>query len=141
MTFIYTYGSGVTGDDIDTVMDEGKAYYELPPYKIYALPPFGSRYLIYSENEYGPTNRDTEEPSIFPIVAFSELNPPLWKPGIFVSDDWPADNGDQYNGIIEYRERYFILNLTPSWGKTYRLSVDFTDENAVCSWRPRSSSE
>lgn len=139
LNFAYRFDPNIfSGDDVDTLMNEGKAYYGLPPYKIYALPPRESseptRYVFFSANEYGPTNREDEEPRVLHGAAFEELPPPLTNKSIFVTTSWVAENGREYDGIIEYRRRYFILTLTPMATKTYMLGIEFTDANATCTW-------
>ena len=138
-TFRYYFDPSNSGDDVDTSMEYGKVRYGLPPYKLYELPPLKHsgtpRYIFYSDQEYGPTNREDEKPSFLKYAVFHELQSHLPGKSIVVSSDWLY--GKEYNGIFEYRKRYFILILEPrAIDAHYSLTINFLDANAICYWSP-----
>lgn len=133
------------GADIDSNLQECSAGYGLPPFKIFELPPLipsgKTRYFFYADAGYGPVNRDYA--NVKPIFGsqrsgFGEFR--LDQCDGFVGNVYaPARAGIReglnYNSIIEYQQRYFILILDQEF-QSYWLAIEPIDKNEICRWSP-----
>lgn len=138
--FSYECDPGMSeGEDIDIHLQECAAYYGLPPYKIFELPPLTpsaqTRFFFYLDQTYGPANQEWKKPLCNPSAHFHEFRPgdcDGFVGGVSTSGMQGKDPSN-YNSIIEYEQRYFIMHLEYAH-ESYRLDISPIDENTSCAW-------
>lgn len=115
------------------------AYYGLPPFKVFKLPPSRAgqltREIFFSDNTYGPMNSSTLSPAIDNSNSgFVQVFPGCGRSrgsfGGLVEGGYP-----NYSGIIKYKSRYYYLLLTKQY-HSYWLSINPVTGNTVCRWAP-----
>ncbi|MCL1979790.1 MAG: hypothetical protein FWG62_01780, partial [Proteobacteria bacterium] len=149
LSFDYMCEARFSGDDADNDLLECEAWYGLPPFKIFELPSLKpqekTRYIFYEDSGYGPMNR--EGVPWYPVTSggnFGEFftencNNSDSKKGVYVfrmprSSD-KDDGFPNFNSVIIYRERYFILALERVTS-SFWLTLRPIDVNATCRWSP-----
>jgi len=132
-------------DDIGSDLMNCEAWYGLPPFKIFELPPLKptekTRYVFYEDSTYGPINRE-REPS-YPIRVdgyftelFSERCQGNDEDSVFVQTRiGNKRDGPNFNSVIVYQQRYFILALERIRGDFW-LNIQPIDTHNACSWGP-----
>lgn len=158
--FSYQCERNIVPADADDVLDACKVGYGLPPFKLYELPPVDTagekRYFFYSDDAYGPMNRNWREPSLgggfagfqqIDITRCLSVAGNHWEDGGKKLTAWIgalADagqggrNGNNYNSIIEYKNQYYFLILHEV-RNSYWLDIEQTVRAApptICRWSP-----
>jgi uncharacterized protein len=129
------------GNDADSSLLECEAWYGLPPFKIFVLPPLKprekTRYIFYQDSVYGPMNK--KEISRYPHVGSSDFSEFFTEKcgshdkGVYVSRGLNKYDGPNFNSVFIYQQRYFILALEHDMG-VFWLETRPIDVNATCSW-------
>ena len=132
--------------DINSGLMNCEAWYGLPPFKIFELPPLKSlektRYVFYMDSTYGPMNR--EEGPGYPVVVDGYFNE-------FFSENYRGSeksvsvqtrigskrDGPNFNSVIVYQQRYFILALERIRGDFWlQIKPIDTYMQTYCDWSP-----
>ena len=116
------------------------AYYELPPFKLYKLPPskgkLASRYVFSFDGEYGPIN--IRGASLYLEHGGGFINELLPACGRGVLPQFVNGIGvdaGTLNSIVEYRHHYYFLLLYKT-GSQYQLSLNPINRRDTCNWYP-----
>jgi uncharacterized protein len=115
--------------------------YGLPPFRVYELPPSGQsgemRYFIYYDGTYGPMNIDRYKPGMGDVGHFKQFNVANVN-GAFA---YAPGGRPSFNSIIEYKLRYYFLQLTTGsegsiWFEIDSVLPNRSKDKVVCSWSP-----
>jgi len=144
LNFMYLCDPNLSQDgDINNISAVCNAFYGLPPFKIFHLPPLKlngqSRYIFYYDQTYGPMN-----------LGDYHVKPKLITGGGFVQLNVPAEqaaatsytNGiPNFNSLIEYRHSYYFFALYDIGGE-YNLNIESvnpvkSEKRQTCLWGAR----
>ena len=147
LTFSYTCTPPVRRGwiDVDSHLMNCNAGYGLPPFKIFELPPLKpsekTRYFFYADYDYGPMNQ--KYITWAPIMGggynagFHEFSlGECGKRGTETYAGIDAHGPPNYNSIIIYKQRYFLLVLEHYIGNFW-LSIRPVDKKEICRWSPQ----
>ena len=117
-----------------------EAYYGLPPFKLFKLPPArGSRtarYVFYFSGYFGPINQSTRKPTLSVGGEITQILPGCGQQGLVAHGTTGQYDGAGYDSIIEYRHHYYAVLLEHRFG-AYQLSIYSAARRfAECAWSP-----
>ena len=120
----------------------------LPPFKLYELAPIEpagkSRFIFYSDDDYGPMNLAWRKPMLGGgFAGFRQIDPnkcePVEKSGAGIGASISAEerNRKNYNSIIEYKNQYYFLVLNHQDSSWWLQTQAVTPIRAkLCFWTP-----
>lgn len=127
-------------NELSDVCDAG---YGLPPFKLFELPPLQAsgekKYVFYSDDDYGPMNKDKEKPHMGGgSQAGFYIYKLIFSGGKLEGGPWTrggARNGPNYNSVITYRGQYYLMNLYKEYSYWLDIESVIRKPISVCRWR------